>query len=79
MDRAPSALSKAKRSCPRRGTRRLPVYQAVGEDLDRARAAWAFAHGMTNLDLNGRFPPDAGLAGAWERGVQGAPPTLPPR
>jgi Tetracyclin repressor-like, C-terminal domain len=42
----------------------------VGEDLDLAHAAWAFAHGMTNLKLNGRFPPDADLAGAWERGVQ---------
>jgi AcrR family transcriptional regulator len=47
----------------------LPLYQAVGEDIDLARAAWAFAHGMTNLELNGRFPPDADLDAAWERGL----------
>ena len=46
-----------------------PVREAVGRDLDRARAAWAFAHGMTNLELNGRFPPDADLDAAWERGI----------
>jgi AcrR family transcriptional regulator len=46
-----------------------PVYEAVGRDLDRARAAWAFAHGMTNLELNGRFPPDADLDAAWKRGI----------
>ncbi len=37
----------------------LPLYQATGENLDLARAAWAFAHGMTILELNRRFPPDA--------------------
>jgi AcrR family transcriptional regulator len=47
----------------------LPVYQAVGGDLDLARAAWAFAHGMTNLELNGRFPPNADLDAAWRRGL----------
>jgi AcrR family transcriptional regulator len=47
----------------------LPVYQAVGEDLDLARAAWAFAHGITNLELNDRFPPDADLDAAWRRGI----------
>jgi AcrR family transcriptional regulator len=46
-----------------------PVVRAVGGDLDLARAAWAFAHGMTNLELNGRFPPDADLDAAWQRGL----------
>jgi AcrR family transcriptional regulator len=46
-----------------------PVYEAVGEDVDLARATWAFAHGMTNLELNGRFPAEADLDAAWERGV----------
>lgn len=46
-----------------------PVYEAVGGDLDRARAAWAFAHGMTILELNRRFPPDADLDAAWQRGL----------
>jgi AcrR family transcriptional regulator len=47
----------------------LPVHRAVGGDADRARAAWAFAHGMTVLELNGRFPPDANLDAAWARGI----------
>jgi hypothetical protein len=41
----------------------------VGGDRDRARAVWAFAHGMTILELNGRFPPDADLDAAWRRGL----------
>jgi AcrR family transcriptional regulator len=46
-----------------------PIYQATGEDPDLARAAWAFAHGMTILELNHRFPPDADLDAAWEHGI----------
>jgi AcrR family transcriptional regulator len=38
-------------------------------DPDLARAVWAFAHGMTILELNARFPPDAGLDAAWEAGI----------
>src|SRR2546421_545060 len=45
------------------------VYEAVGGDVDLARAAWAFAHGMTILELDRRFPPDADLDAAWERGL----------
>lgn len=33
---------------------------------DRARAAWAAAHGLVSLELAGRFPPDADTTGAWE-------------
>lgn len=47
----------------------LPVYEAVGRDVALARAAWAFAHGMTILELNRRFPPDADVDAAWERGL----------
>lgn len=46
-----------------------PVVQAVGGDRDLARAMWAFAHGMTILELNDRFPPDADLDAAWQRGL----------
>jgi AcrR family transcriptional regulator len=46
-----------------------PVVDAVGGDADRARAAWAFAHGMAILELNDRFPPDADLDAAWRRGL----------
>jgi AcrR family transcriptional regulator len=48
-----------------------PIFEAVGRDRDLARAAWAFAHGMTILELNGRFPPDADLDAAWRRGLEG--------
>src|SRR3954468_3734677 len=47
-----------------------PVVEAFGGDADRARAAWAFAHGMTILELNDRFPPHADLDAAWARGAE---------
>jgi AcrR family transcriptional regulator len=46
-----------------------PVIAASQGDGDVARAAWAFAHGMTILELNGRFPPGADLDAAWSRGL----------
>ena len=46
------------------------VIDAVGGDPDLARAAFAFAHGMANLELNDRFPPRADLDAAWQRGVE---------
>jgi AcrR family transcriptional regulator len=46
-----------------------PLVEAVDGDRDAARALWAFAHGMTILELNGRFPPDAELDAAWARGI----------
>ena len=48
----------------------VPVVQAASGDRDLARAAFAFAHGMTVLELNHRFPPDADLQAAWRRGMQ---------
>jgi AcrR family transcriptional regulator len=47
-----------------------PLVQAVGGDRDAARALWAFAHGMTILELDGRFPPGADLDAAWTRGLR---------
>jgi AcrR family transcriptional regulator len=53
-----------------------PLVRLVA-DADAARAAWAFAHGMTILELDGRFPPGADLDSAWEVGMsafaRGAP------
>ena len=46
------------------------VVQAFGGDPDLARAAWAFAHGMTILELDDRFPPDADLDAAWAAGIE---------
>jgi AcrR family transcriptional regulator len=54
-----------------------PVLRATGNDPDAARAAWAFAHGMTILELNGRFPPDADLDAAWHRGLDAFRPRPP--
>jgi hypothetical protein len=48
-----------------------PVVLAVGGDPDRARVAWAFAHGMTILELDGRFPPGVDLNAAWASGIAG--------
>jgi AcrR family transcriptional regulator len=47
-----------------------PLVDAVGGDEDAARAVWAFAHGMTMLELNGRFPPGADLDAAWTTGMR---------
>ena len=33
---------------------------------DRARAAWAGAHGLVSLELAGRFPPGSNLDAAWD-------------
>jgi AcrR family transcriptional regulator len=42
---------------------------AAGGDEHTARAAWAFAHGMTILELDRRFPPGADLDAAWAAGI----------
>ncbi len=46
-----------------------PVLDAAGGDLDLARAAWGLAHGLTSLEIVGRFPPDADVTAAWEAGA----------
>ena len=51
-----------------------PVVEAAGGDPDRARAIFAFAHGMVILELDERFPPGADLAAAWTAGLQGLNP-----
>ena len=45
-----------------------PLMEAVGSP-ERARAAWAFIHGMTVLELDGRFPTDDVTEPAWRQGV----------
>ncbi len=46
-----------------------PLVRLTG-GRDAARAAWAFAHGMVQLELNGRFPSGADLEAAWAEGVR---------
>ena len=53
----------------------LAALRAAGGDRDLARAAWAFAHGMTILELNSRFPSDADLDAAWSRGMTSLDPS----
>ena len=45
-----------------------PLVRVAGTRA-RARAVWAFAHGMVMLELDQRFPPDADLDAAWRAGV----------
>jgi AcrR family transcriptional regulator len=54
-----------------------PLIDIFGGDVDRARAAWAFAHGMTLLELAGRFPPGADLDAAWVAGSAALEPNQP--
>jgi AcrR family transcriptional regulator len=54
-----------------------PALRAAGHDRDLARAAWAFAHGMTILELNRRFPGDADLDAAWQRGIVALQASVP--
>lgn len=44
--------------------------RAAGGDADLARALWAFAHGMTILELDERFPAEADVDAAWRRGLE---------
>lgn len=46
-----------------------PLFRALADDADRARAAWAFAHGMVTMELNGRFPAGSDVAAAWTAGI----------
>ncbi|MFD9091995.1 TetR/AcrR family transcriptional regulator [Streptomyces collinus] len=56
----------------------LPLLRACAGDLDRARAVWAFAHGMVILEIHGRFPEDADLDTAWKRGLRAFHPAGTP-
>ena len=51
-----------------------PVLLVAGSQA-RARAVWAFAHGMVMLELDHRFPPDADLDAAWRAGIAAFQPS----
>jgi AcrR family transcriptional regulator len=68
MTERPLARERLARGVEERAAR--PFLEAAGDDPDAARAMWAFAHGMTMLELNRRFPPDADLDAAWRRGFE---------
>ncbi|WP_433190463.1 TetR/AcrR family transcriptional regulator [Actinoallomurus sp. CA-150999] len=48
----------------------MPLLDATGGDLERARAIWAFAHGMVILELNQRFALHADLDTTWRKGIE---------
>lgn len=48
----------------------MPLLRACDFDIDRARAIWAFAHGMVILEIHGRFPDGVDLTAAWRAGVE---------
>jgi hypothetical protein len=53
------------------------VIAALRGDTDLARATFAFAHGMTILELGDRFPAEADLDAAWRRGLVGLQASVP--
>jgi AcrR family transcriptional regulator len=55
-----------------------PIRALTGGDLASARVIWAFAHGMTMLELNSRFPPGPAIDELWERGLEALRPLLGP-
>jgi AcrR family transcriptional regulator len=46
-----------------------PLLRATGDPI-RARVTWAFIHGLTLLELNGRLPSDELTEPAWRMGIQ---------
>jgi hypothetical protein len=42
-----------------------PLVAAAGGGEHRARALWALAHGLVDLEMAGRFPPGADLDETW--------------
>ena len=55
-----------------------PLLRLTGSPA-RARAAWAFIHGMIILELNERFPQDGMTEHAWESGIAAFAETAPGR
>ncbi|MGE5690876.1 MAG: TetR/AcrR family transcriptional regulator [Pseudomonadota bacterium] len=53
-----------------------PLLRVLGS-ARRARAAWAFLHGMAELELNEMFASDADVEAAWRAGIAAfRPPSL---
>jgi AcrR family transcriptional regulator len=46
-----------------------PVLAVARNDIHRARALWAVAHGLVDLEIAGRFPSGADLDAAWAAAV----------
>jgi AcrR family transcriptional regulator len=51
-----------------------PIVAASGGDEHLARALWALAHGLVDLELSHRFPPGADLDATWRTALAGFAP-----
>ena len=56
-----------------------PIVAAAGGDEHLARALWALAHGLVDLELSDRFPPGADLDATWRTALAGFEQTLTTR
>ncbi|MCU1676469.1 MAG: putative transcriptional regulator, TetR family [Frankiales bacterium] len=54
-----------------------PIVTAAGGDEHLARALWALAHGLVDLELSHRFPPGADLDATWRTALSGFEHQLP--
>ena len=48
-----------------------PILAVAGGDEHLARALWALAHGLVDLELSRRFPPGADLDATWRTALTG--------
>ncbi|MBB3037958.1 TetR/AcrR family transcriptional regulator [Hoyosella altamirensis] len=46
-----------------------PFFLVTGDPYD-AQALWSFAHGMSILEIDNRYPPGSELDRTWERGIR---------
>jgi AcrR family transcriptional regulator len=53
----------------RDGSRPRPPRAFDQLPVELARAAWAFAHGMVELELDGRLPPATDVEAVWRAGI----------
>lgn len=54
---------------------RPPRLSCMSPAIRASRGVWVFANGMTIMELDGRFPPDADRDAAWRAGVDAFPDT----
>lgn len=45
------------------------IISITGKDHEHARAVWALMHGLVDLEIAKRFPPDANLEKTWSRAI----------
>ena len=46
------------------------IIAITGKDHEHARAVWGLMHGLVDLEIAGRFPPDADLDKTWKRAIE---------